>query len=240
MHSPVIIDSYDSIPISNHDEWTGYTSSNGRELKNACPSWCCRFGVPATGKRGPLQACFLKINTSAAPINRTTDMKVFISSAGLLLTIAILVMGCLQYPAPPAAPPTSLVPAPTETAVPLAPVVTTATVAPPGPLTFVPGGIYHAGDHIVISGKTILSPGNRILVEITSASFGPANKSAGSEFYGATGIVTVQPGAVGLPNTWSFDLDTATLAPDMYQVLVEGITVKTYRESTSFTLLPRV
>jgi hypothetical protein len=50
----------------------------------------------------------------------------------------------------------------------------------------------------------------------------------------------VQPGAVGLPNTWSFDLDTATLAPDMYQVLVEGITVKTYRESTSFTLLPRV
>ncbi len=105
-----------------------------------------------------------------------------------------------------------------------------------GNITFIPGGIYHVGDKILISGTTILSPGNQILIDVTSASFGPTNKSEESRFYGASAVVTVEKGTVNSVNSWSYLLDTSDLAPDTYLVSISGITVKAYTQSSSFVL----
>lgn len=106
-----------------------------------------------------------------------------------------------------------------------------------GKIRFVPDGIYHVGDTILISGTTILSPGNQILIEVTSASFGPTNKSEESRFYGASAVVTVEKGDLNSVNSWSYVLDTGDLAPDTYLVSISGITVKTYAQSSSFVLV---
>jgi hypothetical protein len=106
-----------------------------------------------------------------------------------------------------------------------------------GKIRLVPGGIYHVGDRILISGTTILSPGNQILIEVTSASFGPTNKSEESRFYGASAVVTVEKGALDSVNNWSYVLDTGDLAPDTYLVSISGITVRAYAQSSSFVLV---
>jgi hypothetical protein len=106
-----------------------------------------------------------------------------------------------------------------------------------GNITFVPGGIYRVGDKILISGTTILSPGNQVLIEVTSASFGPTNKSEESRFYGASAVVTVEKGTLNSVNSWSYLLDTGDLAPDTYLVSISGITVKAYAQSSSFVLV---
>jgi len=106
-----------------------------------------------------------------------------------------------------------------------------------GNVRFVPGGVYHVGDTILISGTTILSPGNRILIEVTSASFGPTNKSEESRFYGASAVVTVEKGTMNSVNSWSYPLDTGNFAPDTYLVSISGITVKAYAQSSSFVLV---
>jgi hypothetical protein len=106
-----------------------------------------------------------------------------------------------------------------------------------GNIRFVPGGIYHVGDRILISGTTILSPGNQILIEVTSASFGPTNKSEESRFYGASAVITVEKGSLNSVNSWSYVLDTGDLAPDTYLVSISGITVKAYDQSSSFVLV---
>ncbi|HEU17627.1 MAG TPA: hypothetical protein ENO06_02720 [Methanolinea sp.] len=114
---------------------------------------------------------------------------------------------------------------------------TLAAVSEEGPIQFYPGGQYHVGDRIVMSGTTNLHPGNRLLVEITSVSFSPTNKSEESAFSGISDVVTVMPGPDDRNNTWSCTLDTTELKPDTYSVLVSGITTKTFRKSTSFELL---
>ncbi len=106
-----------------------------------------------------------------------------------------------------------------------------------GNITFVPGGIYHVGDKVLISGTTILSPGNQVLIEVTSASFGPTNKSEESRFYGASAVVIVKKGNLDSVNSWSYLLDTGNLAPDTYLVSISGITVKAYALSSSFVLV---
>jgi hypothetical protein len=107
-----------------------------------------------------------------------------------------------------------------------------------GPIQFFPGGEYHVGDKIVISGTTNLHPGNELLVEITSISFYPTNKSEDARFYGVSDVVTVAKGPDDRNNTWSYTLDTTNLTPDSYNVLVSGITTVTFKKSATFDLLP--
>ncbi len=92
------------------------------------------------------------------------------------------------------------------------------------------------GDKITLSGTTNLAPGNRLLVEVTSQSFGPTPKVVSSEFSGAAGTIIVQDGP-GDMNTWSFTFDTASLVPDTYTVRVSGVTVSGATATTSFNLV---
>ncbi len=93
------------------------------------------------------------------------------------------------------------------------------------------------GERINLSGTTNLAPGNRLLVEVTSQTFGPTPKDQSSEFSGVTDTVTVQDGP-GDQNIWSFSFDTASFIPDTYVVRVSGMTVSNAVVSTSFTLNP--
>jgi hypothetical protein len=93
------------------------------------------------------------------------------------------------------------------------------------------------GERINLSGTTNLAPGNRLLVEVTSQTFGPTPKDQSGAFSGITDTVTVQDGP-GDQNTWSFSFDTTSFIPDTYVVRVSGITVSNAVASTSFTLNP--
>ena len=64
---------------------------------------------------------------------------------------------------------------------------------------------------------------NDLLVEVTSSSFKPTDKSQSGEFNGATGTIKVQQGTDGL-NKWSFTVDASTFKPDEYIVRVAGVT----------------
>lgn len=107
-----------------------------------------------------------------------------------------------------------------------------------GPVRFVPGRDYHVGDTIFLTGTTILSPGNELLVEVTELEFSPTNKTEGAAFSGASAIVTVEKGQGDSQNTWEYALDTAGFAPGDYQILITGIQVTGFRKSAYFTLLP--
>ncbi|OQA56950.1 MAG: hypothetical protein BWY45_01624 [Euryarchaeota archaeon ADurb.Bin294] len=67
---------------------------------------------------------------------------------------------------------------------------------------------------------------NDLLVEVTSSSFKPTDKSQSGEFSGATGTVKVQQGTDGL-NKWAFNVDASTFKPDEYIVRVSGVTTNT-------------
>ena len=103
---------------------------------------------------------------------------------------------------------------------------------------FISGGTYHVGDRLLMTGTTILSPGNQQLIEVSSVSFGPTNKTMENGIYGISAVITVEKGEKDSQNKWEYLLDTADFAPDEYQVLISGITVPTFRESASFLLLP--
>mgnify|MGYP000890617080 FL=1 len=103
---------------------------------------------------------------------------------------------------------------------------------------FRPQGVFRAGDRIHLNGTTILSPGNHILVEVTPVSFGPTRKSDPVAVSGSAGVVAVLAGERGLPNTWSYLIDTRGWEPDEYLVKVQGIEVPLSTASFRFTLLP--
>ena len=71
---------------------------------------------------------------------------------------------------------------------------------------------------------------NDLLVEVTSSSFKPTDKSQSGEFNGATGTVKVQQGTDGL-NKWSFAVDASTFKPDEYIVRVAGVTTNVVETS---------
>jgi hypothetical protein len=153
-----------------------------------------------------------------------------------------LVAGCAQYPGGPATP-TATTPLPTAT---ISPVESTPTImiSPSviptllGPIQYVPGGTYHVGDEILISGSTILSGGNQLAIEVTSVSFGPAPKENNTPFSGVSAVVTVQEGAPPGNNSWSYILDTTGFVPDEYVVTITALTVQNLFETSTFTLLP--
>jgi hypothetical protein len=107
-----------------------------------------------------------------------------------------------------------------------------------GPVRFVPGREYHVGDRILLTGTTILSPGNELLVEVTELEFSPTNKTDETAFSGASAIVTVKKGREDSKNTWEYILNTTGFRPGDYQVLITGIKVTGFRKSAYFTLLP--
>ncbi len=96
-------------------------------------------------------------------------------------------------------------------------------VSPPSALIN-PVGDHAVGDRFTISGSTNLAAGDQLMVDITSSSFQPTQKTADSGFSGASGMVTVVPGAGGY-NRWSFDVDASEFRPDEYIVTLSGITV---------------
>jgi len=91
-------------------------------------------------------------------------------------------------------------------------------------VTINPIGEQKVGSKFEIAGTTNLAyDDNDLLVEITSSSFKPTDKSQSGEFSGATGTVKVQQGTDGL-NKWSFPVDASTFKPDEYIVRVSGVT----------------
>ena len=105
----------------------------------------------------------------------------------------------------------------------------------PPEVTIEPPEIHSVGDTITLSGTTNLAPGNELLVEIISQSFGPTPKEGDSAFSGVSGVTMVQKGS-GDENTWSFTFDTATFIPDTYLVTISGLTVTDAVATTRFSL----
>jgi len=87
-----------------------------------------------------------------------------------------------------------------------------------------PIGEQAVGSKFEITGTTnLMYDDNDLLVEVTSSSFKPTDKSQSGEFNGATGTIKVQQGTDGL-NKWSFTVDASTFKPDEYIVRVSGVT----------------
>jgi len=108
-------------------------------------------------------------------------------------------------------------------------------ISPPG--AFIdPIGDHYVGDKFTISGSTNLAVGDELMADVTSSSFKPTEKAQGSEFSGASGIVTVVPGNGGY-NRWYFDVDATAFKPDEYIVKVAGIT-QDVTGSAYFNILP--
>jgi hypothetical protein len=107
------------------------------------------------------------------------------------------------------------------------------------PAAFIdPIGDHAVGDKFTISGSTNLAAGNTLLVEITSSSFKPSQKSQSGEFSGSSGTVTVQAGSGGM-NRWSFYVDASTFRPDEYLVRISG-TVIEVSGSTTFNIYEKL
>jgi hypothetical protein len=157
----------------------------------------------------------------------------------LFLLALILVCGCIQDEAQPPSLKTPPSPEVTPSAgTPGVSPVLTSDESLGGPVRFVPGREYHVGDTILLTGTTILSPGNELLVEVTELEFSPTNKTEDTAFSGATAIVTVEKGRGDSENTWEYTLETAGFTPGDYQILITGIQVTGFRKSAYFTLLP--
>jgi trimeric autotransporter adhesin len=110
------------------------------------------------------------------------------------------------------------------------------TINPPS--AFIdPIGDHAIGDRFTIQGSTNLAVGDNLMVDITSSSFKPTQKSGSGEFSGANGMVTVVPGSGGL-NHWSFDVDASAFKADEYIVKVSGVTIDV-TSSTTFNIVER-
>ena len=107
-----------------------------------------------------------------------------------------------------------------------------------GPEEFKPGGTFSVGDEILIAGTTILSPGNRLLIEIRSVAFGPSNKTDTAYFSGSSAVIEVLKGSRGGQNTWRYVLNTSGFVPGDYSLEITGLDVQGFRESGTFTLIP--
>jgi hypothetical protein len=103
-------------------------------------------------------------------------------------------------------------------------------------VTLDPLGTYAVGDLVSITGTTNLAPGDQLLIEVTSSSFGPTSKTQSGAFSGASATVTVQAGTGGT-NTFGYIVTTAGFIPDTYLVQFSGITVPAATATGSFNLV---
>jgi hypothetical protein len=102
-------------------------------------------------------------------------------------------------------------------------------------VTINPIGDKHTGDTFTVNGTTSLAPNDELMVEIYSSSYVPTTKTQASGFSGASGMVKVVAGSGG-KNTWSFDVDTSTFAPDEYLVKISGV-LQDVTASTRFNVV---
>jgi hypothetical protein len=113
----------------------------------------------------------------------------------------------------------------------------TFTIAPPAALID-PIGDHAIGDQFTIQGSTNLAVGDNLMVDITSSSFKPTQKTGSGEFSGANDMVRVFRGSGGL-NRWSFNVDSSAFKADEYLVRVSGVTIDV-TGSTTFNIVERL
>lgn len=161
---------------------------------------------------------------------------------GLIVAILVgmvILSGCIQENETGSLPES---PVPTMTSTP-ASVLMTVTPTPTGspasgPVPFVPGGVYHSGDELLITGTTILSKGNPLLIEISSIAFGPTNKTDPAYFSGVSAVIEVMNETHKGQNSWHYLLNTSGFVPGDYSLEITGLKVQEFRKTATFTLIP--
>ena len=84
-------------------------------------------------------------------------------------------------------------------------------------------GDKYVGETFTITGTTNLAVGDSLIVEATSSSFTPTEKTQSGAFSGASGTVLVTAGDKDGVNNWEFAIDASSFTPDEYIVTVEGV-----------------
>jgi PGF-CTERM protein len=100
-----------------------------------------------------------------------------------------------------------------------------------------PIGIKEAGSKFTITGTTNVAVGDKLIIDVTSAAFGPTKKTEASGFGAVSGNVVVEKGDGA--NKWSFEVDASDLKPDQYIVKVECIETDT-TATANFNLVEAV
>ncbi|SAI88983.1 hypothetical protein MBBA_2137 [Methanoculleus bourgensis] len=100
-----------------------------------------------------------------------------------------------------------------------------------------PIGDKEAGSKFTITGTTNVAVGDKLIIDVTSAAFGPTKKTEASGFGAVSGNVVVEKGDGA--NRWSFEVDAADLKPDQYIVKVECIETDT-TATANFNLVEAV
>jgi len=95
-------------------------------------------------------------------------------------------------------------------------------------------GTISIGEVVTLSGTANLAAGDRVLIDVIPASFGPADKTEAREFSGTSGMVTVENGADA--RTWSMDIDTTGWTADTCIVTIESVDTGA-SSTTRFTLV---
>jgi len=98
-------------------------------------------------------------------------------------------------------------------------------------------GNKEAGSKFTITGTTNVAVGDKLIIDVTSAAFGPTTKTEASGFGASSGNVVVEKGDGA--NKWSFEVDASDLKPDQYIVKVECIETDT-TATANFNLVEAV
>ena len=95
-------------------------------------------------------------------------------------------------------------------------------------------GDHYVGDQFKITGTTNLAVDDTLIVEVTSSSFQPTQKTQSGEFSGLSSTVKVTEGSTY--NDWALDVDSSTFKTDEYIVNVEAIEADV-TTTTTFNIL---
>ena len=95
-------------------------------------------------------------------------------------------------------------------------------------------GDHYVGDQFKITGTTNLAVDDTLIVEVTSSSFQPTQKTQSGEFSGISSTVKVTEGSTY--NNWALDVDSSTFKTDEYIVNVEAIEADV-TTTTTFNIL---
>lgn len=93
------------------------------------------------------------------------------------------------------------------------------------------------GSKFTITGTTNAAVGDKLIIDVTSAAFGPSKKTEASGFGAVSGNVVVEKGDGA--NKWSFEVDAADLKPDQYIVKVECIETDT-TATANFNIIEKI
>lgn len=100
----------------------------------------------------------------------------------------------------------------------------------------VSGKTYRRGDIIVVAGETILSPGTRLLVEVTPVPFFPTRKGTTLPATGISGTVPVVWEDGAARGSFSFAFDTRGWDEGEYLVRVRAVGIRTVAPDAAFSL----